>query len=220
MEAGRKASLESMAFHGSGLPFNLRKSKYPLIMYNIKRVPAGLLAEGTAKKQKAGLLTQQQMADLNRLDMVWTQIERREWDSWYTLAAAYFCEHGHLLVPFDYKSTDGHKLGQWMHVQRERYKGKRRPLSAAQVKALENISMVWSLSDTRTEKWDSMYQWVADYRSNNGKLPLRPSLLAPDGRSMGNWISVQRTALSQGKLSKDKAERLKLLEIFPFGYQK
>lgn len=173
------------------------------------------------KRQKAGLLSQKQVADLDRFDMIWMWYERNNWDYWYNLAEAYYKENGHLLVPFAYQTADGHKLGLWISIQRERYQNKsnRPPLLPAQIEALDHIAMVWSLSDMRSDKWEVMYEWVSAYLKSNKKLPLQPGIKAPDGRSMGNWISVQRTALSKGKLPQEKEERLAALGIFPFGYR-
>ena len=37
---------------------------------------------------------------------------------------------------------------------------------------------------------------------------------------MGNWISLQRTALSKGKVAEDRKTRLADLGIYPFGSTK
>ena len=80
--------------------------------------------------------------------------------------------------------------------------------------------MIWSLASKRDAQWEIMCRWVSAYLKQNGRLPLRPRLTAPDGRSMGNWISTQRTALGAGRLPPDKAERLQALGIAPFGHYK
>lgn len=170
------------------------------------------------KKRKSGKLTQKQIRDLERYGMIWSCYERRDWNEWFTLAEKYFQENGNLLIPLNYKTEDGKRLGLWIFVQRERYSGKggRKPLNTDQIQALERLSMVWRLDHIRAEKWEAMYQWVADYKSENNRLPLGKELRAPDGRSMGNWISVQRTALRKGKISGDKAKRLEELQILPY----
>lgn len=169
------------------------------------------------KKLKSGKLTEKQIRDLDRYGMIWSCYERRDWNDWYALAAEYFQQNGNLLVPLTYKTKRGERLGLWVFVQRERYNGngERKPLNMAQIQALDRLSMIWKLDNVRAEKWDAMYQWVSDYKRENDRLPLRRDLKAPDGRSMGNWISVQRTALRKGKIPAAKAKRLEALEIYP-----
>lgn len=172
------------------------------------------------KKYKNGLLNDSQISDLNRLGMIWCFYEKKEWNDWYQLAEAYYQEHGDLLVPVAYCTNEGDKLGSWIFVQREKYNGigKRLPLSQDQIRALEKIGMVWTLAELRDDKWTAMYQYVALYKREHGKLPLSSTIKAPDGRSMGNWISMQRVALRKNRMPEDKANKLADLEIYPFGH--
>ena len=78
--------------------------------------------------------------------------------------------------------------------------------------------MVWTLAELRDDKWTAMYQYVALYKREHGKLPLSSTIKAPDGRSMGNWISMQRVALGKNRMPEDKAIKLADLEIYPFGH--
>ncbi|BFL47561.1 helicase associated domain-containing protein [Lactonifactor longoviformis] len=174
------------------------------------------------KKYKGGYLAEKQIRDLERFDMIWSFYERKDWEDWLRLAEMYYQTHGNLLVPASYQTADGDRLGSWIFVQRERYWGAngRRPLSREQVKALEQISMVWGLDRVREEKWNAMVRWIEEYKNQYGCLPLRPSMKAPDGRSMGNWISLQRTALTRGKVAEDRKMRLEGLGIYPFGSTK
>lgn len=167
------------------------------------------------KKRKSGKLTEKQIRDLDRYKMIWSCYERRSWNNWYSMAEEYFLENGNLLIPLNYRTKGGERLGIWIFVQRERYsqKGGRKPLNKEQIQALERILMVWELDNVREEKWTAMYQWVSEYKREYGRLPLGRELKAPDGRSMGNWISVQRKALKQGNMSVAKAKQLETLEI-------
>lgn len=180
----------------------------------------GYWLKAQRKKCKAGKLTKRQIQDLEKCGMVWSFGERTDWYSWYTLAEHYYQSYGNLLIPLNYKTENGDKLGVWIFIQRERRSkiNGRKPLDAGQILALDKISMVWKLDCVREEKWEAMYQWVAEYKRENHRLPLRPLIKAPDGRSMGNWIAVQRTALGRGMMKQDRTERLSMLEIYPFRY--
>lgn len=174
------------------------------------------------KKYWAGSLTEKQVRELEHCGIAWQFYKRKGWNDWLQIARAYYGEHGNLLVPRNYKTAAGEKLGNWIFVQRERYyrESGRRPLSPEQIKALEQLSMVWSLKDVREERWDEMLRWIKAYKSKYGRLPLNPAVIAPDGRSMGNWISVQRTALGKGRMSEWKTESLADVGILPFGTAK
>ncbi|MCH1984073.1 helicase associated domain-containing protein [Ruminococcus sp. OA3] len=169
------------------------------------------------KKYKTGHLTMKQVQELEHYGMIWRFYERKDWGYWFQLAQAYYKKNGNLLVPADYRTASGEKLGSWIFVQRERYckKHGRKPLSGEQIEALDRLSMVWTLDVVRDEKWHEMLHWIEAYKNHYGRLPLKPAIKAPDGRSMGNWISVQRTALSKGKVSEDRTKRLESLGIFP-----
>ena len=80
--------------------------------------------------------------------------------------------------------------------------------------------LMWDLGCVRDENWNAMVRWIEEYKNQYGRLPLRASVKAPDGRSMGNWISLQRTALSKGKVAEDRKTRLADLGIYPFGSTK
>ncbi len=171
------------------------------------------------KKRKSGILRKEQIEELDQLGMRWCFYEKRDWNDWYGLAKKYAQEQGNLWIPFDYTTAEGDKLGVWISVQRERYSGKgnRKPLSSSQIKELDQIGMVWSCSAIRKEKWEAMYRWVKSYCQIHGCLPLRPRIKAPDGRSMGSWISIQRTLLQRGCLEESRVQRLSALGIHPFG---
>ena len=67
------------------------------------------------------------------------------WDRWYGRLVAYAAEHGDCLVRQAYKTAGGFALGQWVHTQRQAYKGAKGGLSASQVSRLEALGMVWSV---------------------------------------------------------------------------
>lgn len=171
------------------------------------------------KKYKACQLTKKQIQELEQYKMVWSFYERKDWTYWFRLAEGYYQKHGDLLVPAGYTTSGGEKLGSWIAVQRERYCGKngRKCLTQEQTEALDGISMVWMPEVVREERWNTMIRWIEDYKNRHDCLPLKPTLKAPDGRSMGNWICTQRMALRKGKVSNDRRKRLENLGILPFG---
>ena len=92
-----------------------------------------------------------------RLDLAWKRA--------FALAEAYYREHGNLLVPNRYKTTDGFALGQWVGVRRQKYLDGE--LTADQIKQLESIGMVW---DAVSARWEKAYAEAAVYYAENGDL--------------------------------------------------
>lgn len=165
----------------------------------------------------AGQLSPAQIEDLERRGMIWrAAAPRREWNDWYRDAEAYFEAHGDLMVPPNYQTPDGHKLGLWIYQQRDVYMGRKanRSLTSKQIARLERLHMVWEPERQKHEAWDSMYACVAEYWNAHGKLPLWPrNLKSPDGRSLPGWVRTQRTALARGNVPAERVERLAAIGI-------
>ena len=175
------------------------------------------------KKRHAGLLSEQQIADLDNLGMLWNVALRpRTWDEWYADAFHYFEEHGDLQVPVKYETEEGYSLGNWIYTQCRIRKDEsdKGTLTQSQIDKLDAIHIVWDREAGNKSSWNLMYDWVCEYLETNGKLPVWPlDLKAPDGRSMPGWISVQRSALTKGNVSVERREKLEGLGILPFQRQ-
>ncbi len=143
-------------------------------------------------------------------------MRHRSWEEWYADAVMYHKEHGHLMVPQEYRTPNGDRLGIWIYGQRDRYMGRKKgySLTPEQIEKLEAIQMVWDPLQIRGDEWEQMYQWVSQYYREHGKLPNWPrNLKAPDGRSMYGWINTQRTKLGEGKMPPSRRERLARIGI-------
>ena len=75
-------------------------------------------------------------------------------DNWlknYNLAESYYNHYGHLNIPCSFKTTNGYeydeqgvKLGIWIKIQRQAYKGQgTHKLTEQQIKLLEKIETKW-----------------------------------------------------------------------------
>lgn len=125
-------------------------------MYGDLNVPPDYRAEGVwlfkwvnEQKQiyrgnRAGKkLSAEQIAKLERIGIRWRQSDDEAWDRQFAAAEKYYCEHGDLNIPKCYCSADGKRLGQWLIVQRRKYReGK---LSPDKISRLESIGMRWKL---------------------------------------------------------------------------
>ena len=175
----------------------------------------------TRQKYRSGQLDEAKIGELDALGMIWVGCVRRSFEDWYRDAEKYYSEHGDLLVPTNYLTEDGCRLGQWISVQRDKYSGKHsgRSMKEEQIRLLDQIGMVWDIRTVRERQWMDTYQSVRSYRREYGKLPLYPkSLVSRNGIQMGGWISVQRDLLSKRRISAEKEKLLSEIGIFPWGY--
>ena len=108
----------------------------------------GLWIQRQRAARRHGSLTDEQIALLNGLEMVWEP--EIPWETGYRYAKEYYRKNGHLAVPYTYINTDGYRLGKWISNQRSAYqKQKEQRLSQEQRKRLEEIGMIWSAKPGR-----------------------------------------------------------------------
>ena len=160
---------------------------------------------------KKGNLLPDQIERLNAIGMVWNASPKKPWEEWYELAVEYRNEHGNLLVPYNYKTKSGEKLGFWISDCRKDYqKGN---LSPDQIEKLNAIGMVWDASINKEETWNKWYQLAVEYRNEHGDL-LAPALYkTKSGEKLGFWISGCRKDYQKGNLSPDKIEKLEAIDM-------
>lgn len=102
--------------------------------------------------QIPGNLTEQQIARLDSIGMVWGNRNDRQWNEGYQEAKRYFDAHGDLNVPDDYVSPCGYNLGNW--VKRQRYTRHNPEKSCAvlteeRIAKLDEIGMRWEKSNPK-----------------------------------------------------------------------
>ena len=150
----------------------------------------------TAKSR--GKLSKEQVGRLNKLDFVWDAY-RHAWEHGVDRLQAYQVEHGDLMVPWSYSSADGFRLGMWVNKQRTaKSQGK---LSKEQVDRLNKLGFVW---DARRNGRENAVDRLQAYQAEHGDLMVPWSYSSADGFRLGMWVNKQRTAKSQGKLSRSR----------------
>ena len=137
--------------------------------------------------QIQGNLTEQQVARLDSIGMVWSVFDAK-WEMAYALAAAYYEENGNLNIPRFYVTATGERLGQWVASQQWAYpKGK---LTDEQVERLNRIGMYWGNRNDR--QWNEGYQEAKRYFDAHGDLNVPADYVSPSGYNLGNWVKRQR----------------------------
>lgn len=160
----------------------------------------------TQRNSRASL-SDEQVAKLNDIGMLWTSVIKDRWLTNYNYAKCYYTEHGNLIVPYSYEmpSADGTnvKLGIWISSQRERYaKGR---LGREQTDMLEAIGMCWDRYD---EKWELGFGYAKRYYEKRGDINFVPTDYELDDFNLGRWLNTQRTNYRNGKLSETRINRL------------
>ncbi len=154
---------------------------------------------------RAGKLQPERVERLEAIGMVWQKED--PWEIRFALAEAYYREHGDLELPGSY-TVDGICLSKWINEQKQSYRGKRpkQPLTDEQIRRLESIGMEWR--NPNEVAWETRYRAVKAYFDEHGDLEIPKDMVLSDGRMIGNWILMQRTARKKGRLTEEQINRL------------
>jgi hypothetical protein len=120
--------------------------------------------------------------------MTGTQIS---WDSMYAAARRQYQEHGTLDVPGYFVCPDGVRLGAWLaELRRIRAGLADGILTDDQIRALDEIGMVWSVSDFGFER---NYHAAALYYREHGDLECDADYVDSAGVKLGAWLAYLRS---------------------------
>lgn len=158
--------------------------------------------------QRSGVLTEERVRRLDEIGMSWDMLSD-QWERNYLEAAAYYREHGNLLVPGRYVSPGGIKLGNWIaHLRMAKNgKGKLR-ITQEQIERLEQIGMAW---DADEERWRIGYEAARQYSREHGNLNVTSGYETKDGYRLGAWINLKRRQYKKGTLTERQISDLEKL---------
>ena len=159
--------------------------------------------------QHAGILTEQQIARLDGIGMLWDNRNDMAWNCGLEAAKQYREQYGNLLVPKKYVDASGFALGTWIVNARKRCtEGK---LTEQRIQQLDALGMSWNAFDTR---WEQGYLLAMEYSAENSDLDIPVDYVTPEGEALGKWLQNQRRAYSNGKLSPDQINRLEAIGMY------
>lgn len=146
-------------------------------------------------------LTQEQIDRLDAIGMVWRNKYEDQWERAFAEAQRWYDVHGNLDVPVAH-IANGIRLGRWVARQREwRQNGR---LSEERCERLTRIGMVWE----RADAWEQSFQEAERYYWEHGDLEVPAKYVDANGSWLGNWVSVQRKAGREGRLTAEQTKRL------------
>ncbi len=173
----------------------------------------------TQRKVRAGkvkgVLTEAQIARLDRLGMRWNSKADENWERHFKAAQEYYREQGNLLVNVRDGKYRGVELGKWLAQLRTCKKSGIRGnyLTPQRIKALEEIGMVWDVPDYL---WEQNYQAAVQYHREHGNLDVPYYYVNSNGIKLGVWIANTRFAMrnagtGRAELTEEQKKRLDAL---------
>ena len=161
------------------------------------------------ERQIQGNLTEQQIARLDSIGMVWGNRKEIAWQHGFEVAKKYHDTYGNLMVPGKYTDPDGYPLGQWIIKTRQQKLNGR--LKEERIAQLDELGMVWNIFDA---KWEKAYALAAAYYEENGNLNIPRSYVTAAGERLGQWVASQQWAYPKGKLTDEQVERLNRIGMY------
>ena len=208
----RIALLDKIGFKWSPKAHTWRENYLALLAYKEKhgncRVPQEWaedkrLAKWVSTQRvrwKRGQLNQERIAMLERVGFEWVT-GLGTWDQRFAELVEFGKANGHLRVPARW--PENRKLATWVVSQRShRREGK---LRAEWEKRLTSIGFEWDLL-TPDATWNRWFQRLHDFKSKNGHCNVTRAD-REDGR-LAAWVTSQRRARREGKLSAEAENRL------------
>ena len=121
---------------------------------------------------------------LDELGFVW-DVREQKWEDGFTHLLSYRESNNDCLVPFDFTTDDGYRLGAWLNMQRV----KKDILSDVRRHRLDELRLVW---DVRERQWEEGFAHLRAYGESNNDCLVPQSFKTEDGYRLGQWVSVQR----------------------------
>ena len=176
-----------------------------LVPWKYKTLDGFKLGNWVREKRVAkskGRLNSDQIKELDNLGFVW-YVHDHQWQQGIHKLRDYKSENGDMLVPWNYKTLDGFKLGYWVKDKRvAKSKGR---LNSDQIKELDDLGFVW---DVYGHQWQQGIHKLRDYKSENGDMLVPQNYKTLDGFKLGNWVKRKRVAKSKGRLNSDQIKEL------------
>ena len=177
-----------------------------------------------AYKNKGNLkLTDYQIKLLEKIEMIF-DVHSDTWMKKYKLAESYYEHYGNLEIPRNFKTSNGYeydeqgiRLGNWINIQRQAYKGYGTyKITEEQKELLKRIGFSLNI---RIDSWQKKYNLAESYYKHHGNLEIPQNFKTTNGYEyneegikLGVWINNQRVAYKNKGNLKLTDYQIKLLE--------
>ena len=130
-------------------------------------------------------------------------IHDKLWYKRYSELMDFKLQNGHCNVPQRYASN--HKLGKWVHKQKQLLKNKGGVIRKDRFKALVKIGFVSSMENLKSQ-WHEQYCELAKFQRSNGHCDVPQRY--PSNAALGRWVHSQRQLFRKEQLSRDRVNAL------------
>ena len=164
---------------------------------------------GTAKKAKE--LTEEQIARLDAIGMIWETKYEKQWNDAFQELCDYYHRNGTFEMPVSYMTESGIALGKWIRRQRDFYEQGRI--------TEEHISMLRDIGFTleKIDPWEEKFLLAKAYFEEHGDLNV-PHDYIVKGVWLHKWLNEQKL-ITEGKRKKQHTpEQLAKLEAIGLKY--
>jgi hypothetical protein len=151
-------------------------------------------------KHKKHGINEQQQRHLERLGFAWVAADAG-WSKAIQLLEDFVKREGHANVPQTLRVGDV-KLGTWLNTSRQRKR--KGALSAAEVKELERLGVVWEPSKS---DWISGIESLTTFVKRQGRFPAGTAG-SSDEAKLARWMVNKRQEQRQGRLATDRIQAL------------
>lgn len=156
-------------------------------------------------------LTDEQIARLDTLGMVWDTKHEKQWNDAYQALCEYHTKNGTFDMPAAYQTESGIRLGAW--TRRQQYFYANGKLSDEHITRLREISFTLEKPDP----WEEKYQLAKAYFEEHGDLNV-PSQYVVNGVWLAKWLNEQKLIAEGKRKKKHSPEQLSKLEAIGLRY--
>jgi hypothetical protein len=162
--------------------------------------------------KEEGKLDPDRQSILDNMGFAWLlgNPTRVPWEERLDLLKEFQTREGHCHVPQLHKE-DGANLGKWVNKQRQLKKMDRLDLHRQTI--LEDMGFEWVLVERRANvPWEETFSLLKTFKEREGHCNV-PRFHKEDGANLGVWLENQRQFKKNGKLYRDRKERLEEMGI-------
>jgi superfamily II DNA or RNA helicase len=186
-EEGLAACREWCEEHGS-----FATVKFDTIFEGLK---LGAWLNHRRQERKQGQLSEDRIAALDELGIVWNPMETK-WEAGLAVCRAWCEEHGSLATVKIQTVIKGFRLGSWLNNRRQ--KRKQGQLSEDRIAALDELGIVWNPMETT---WETGLAVCRAWCEEHGSLATVTIDTIFEGFRLGWWLRDKRRAKRKDQLS-------------------
>ena len=151
-----------------------------------------------------GVLTEVQIAKLSAIGMRWYKYNKDfYWDRFIEECKKYLLTNGDLMIPLDYVTEDGIKVGDFIMRLRNARKNNKpyRYLTEDNIAQLDSLGMIWDVAEYMQQK---KFELLERYRDEHGDINNMPRGYVDEesGISLYNWLNALRYARNHPEAKK------------------